>query len=142
MSELRNKIVLAEGTLDERTIYLNRPKGRKSREMMPKVLAFMTELSKQQTESANDTESVSKLILQFWSKSEFEDELVPFVLQLDTTDGRKYLDENLTTVEMIDAFSKAAQYLIEESFQRKEVEEALGKSSAEVQETPAPKKAR
>ena len=138
MSELRNKIVLSEGTDYERTIYLNRPKGRKAREMMPKVLAFMTELSKQQ-EDATDVESVSRLILQFWSKSEFEEMLVPFVLQMDTQEGRKYLDENCTLVEILDAFSKAAQYLIEESFQRKEVEEAMGKSNVEAQEAPVKK---
>jgi hypothetical protein len=141
MSDLRNKIVLAEGTDYERTIYLNKPKGRKAREMMPKVLAFMSELSKSQDNgSVSDVEEVSNMMLKFWSKSEFEDVLVPFVLQMDTVEGKRYLDENCTTVEIIDAFSKAAQYLIEESFQRAEVEEALGKSTEEAQEARKAKK--
>lgn len=141
MSEKRNKIVLNEGYEEEKTIYLKRPKGRKAREMMPKVLSFMSELSLEADEDGNaDVETVSVLIGRFWSKEEFEDTLLPFVLQMEDEEGRKYLEEECTVVDILDAFSKAASYLIEESFQRKEVEEALGKSEEEVQETHSRKK--
>lgn len=135
MIEIRNKIVLGEGTDQEKTIYLSKPKGRKAREMMPKVLAFMSELSKNQSSGKKNTmDEVSKTISQFWSKTEFESELLPFVLQLDTIDGRTYLEENCTIGEILQSFTKAAQYLIEESFQREEVQDALGKSQDEAQE--------
>ena len=135
MSDLRNKIVLSEGTEDERTIYLNRPKGRRAREMMPKVLAFMAELSKNTDDNGDtDVEQASALVDKFWNRDEFEEVLVPFVLQMDDESGRKYLDNNCTTVEILDAFSSAASYLVEESFSRKEVEEAMGKSKEEAQE--------
>lgn len=138
MSDVKNKIVLAEGTEQEKTIYLQKPKGRKARETMPKVLTFMAELSK--NTGSNDMNTVSNLVSTLWSKSDFEDNLVPFVLQLDNPEGRRYLDENCTLVEILEAFSKAAQYLLEESFQRPEVQEALGKSIVEVQETQKTKK--
>lgn len=134
--ESRNKIVLSEGTEAERTIYLKRPKGRKAREMMPKVLAFMSDLSKVADDGgdADDIESVLSLVNKFWSAEVFENELVPFVLQMESEDDKKYLNEECTIVDIIDGFTKAAQFLIEESFQRKEVQEAMGKSTEEAQE--------
>lgn len=133
MSDQRHKIILGEGTDYEKTIYLERPKGRKSREMMPKVLSFMAQL-KDLRQDENDLGSILALVDAFWTRDEFENILVPYVLGLDNPEGRKYLDENCTMVEIMEAFSSAANFLIEQSFARREVQAALGKSTDEAPE--------
>lgn len=125
---VRNKIVIGEGTDYEKTILLQRPKGRRAREMMPKVLDFMTKLSQVQESGSGGVSDVSKLIGAFWDYEEFEKTLVPYVLQMEDDEGRRYLNEEGTLGDILDAYIQAAQYLIEESFNRKEVQEALGKS--------------
>ncbi len=138
-----NKIVIGEGQDYERTIYLTKPKGRKAREIMPKVLQFMNRLQETQADGDADKNSlmgVVTLLNVFWTGPEFEDVIAPFVLQLDSPDGRKYLDEQVSTGEMLNSFIKSAEYLIESSFGQAEVQEALGKSNAEAQEAQKTKK--
>lgn len=139
-----NKIVIGEGQDYERTVYLTKPKGRKAREIMATVLEFMNKLQKTQASGDADQNSLMGIITLlnvFWTGSEFEDVIAPFVLQLDNPEGRKYLDEQVSTGEMLNSFIKAAEYLIESSFGQAEVQEALGKSNDEAQEAPKNKKA-
>ena len=132
MSDTKFRIVLGEGTDYEKTIFIDRPKGRKAREMMPKILSFMSKL-KDMNENERDLDSVLGLIDAFWSRAEFEDVFVPYVFGLDNPEGMKYLSDNCTIVEIMEAFSAAAYFLIEQSFARKEVQAALGKSVDEAQ---------
>lgn len=140
MSE-RHKLTIGTGTDYEKVLYIESPKGRKAREKMPKVLAFAAKLQGLRSDERSDLETILQMVDTFWGMSEFENELVPYVLGLDTEDGKKYLDENCTMVEVIDAFNEAAGFLIERSFNRVEVQEALGKSENEAQKE-APKKVR
>ncbi len=70
----------------------------------------------------------------FWGNEEFEDIILPYVLQLDTPEGKKWLEEHGGPLEILEAFVKAAQYSISSTFGGDEVEEALGKSDAAQQE--------
>ncbi|NJO31717.1 MAG: hypothetical protein HC874_32330 [Richelia sp. SL_2_1] len=132
MADVKHKIVLGENTDYEKTIYIDRPKGRKAREMMPKILSFMGKL-KDLRQDENDLDSILGLVDAFWSREEFENVLVPYVLGLDNPEGMKFLDENCTMVEIMEAFSSASGFLIEQSFSRRDVQAALGKSTDEAQ---------
>jgi hypothetical protein len=136
---MEHKIVFGEGTDYERELYVHPPKGKKARMMMPKILSFMSMIAEKQRSSGKeeeglDFEQINSMLTAFWSTSEFEDVLVPFVLGLDDPEGRKYLEENGTTMDIVSSFMVAAQHLIEESFGRKEVQAALGKSNEEAPE--------
>lgn len=132
MSE-RQTIVIGEGQDYEKTVYVERPKGRKAREMMPKVLSFMAKL-RDLKQDETDIDSILSLVDAFWSRTEFENELVPYVLGMDTPEGKEWLNDNGTIVEIMEAFSTAANFLIEQSFSKAEVQAALGKSADEAPE--------
>ena len=136
MSE-RHKLTIGLGTDYEKVLYIEPPKGRKAREKMPKVLGFAAKLQGLRSDERSDLDTILQMVDTFWGVETFENELVPYVLGLDNDEGRKYLDENCTMVEVIDAFNEAAGFLIERSFNRAEVQEALGNSEVE-----APKEAR
>lgn len=125
-------IVIGEGTDYEKVLHIERPKGKIARKMMPKILDFMASI-KDMNSGETELESVLNLINTFWSMEEFEEVLVPYVLGLDDEQGRQYLDENCTIIELIESFTKAANFLIEESFSKAEVQQALGKSKTEAQ---------
>lgn len=136
---MENKLIFGEGTDYQRELYIKAPRGKKARLMMPKVLNFMSKVAERQREAGKeeeglDFEEINAMLSAFWSTDEFEDSLVPFVLGLDDPEGRKYLEDNGTTMDIVASFMVAAQYLIEESFGRKEVQAALGKSSDEAPE--------
>jgi len=134
---MKNKIVIAEGQEHEKTIYLENPKGKMARKIIPKVLDFMDKLQKSQEEGDQEAETLAGIVRMlnvFWDEDEFEEVIAPFVLQLNTPEGRKYLEENVTVGEMISAFTQAANYLIEASFGREDVQEAVGKSAVEARE--------
>lgn len=134
-----NTIIFGEGTDYERTLHLKAPRGKKARVMMPRILSFMSAVAEKQRASGKeedglDFEEINAMLTAFWSNNDFEDILVPFVLGLDDPEGKKYLEENGTTMDIVASFMAAAQYMIEESFGRKEVQAALGKSSDEAPE--------
>lgn len=132
MSE-RHKIVLGEGEDYEKTVYIEKPKGRKAREMMPKVLSFAAKLQQLRADEKDNIETFLALVEAFWGQNDFEEVLLPYVLGLDNPEGRKYLNENCTLVELMEAFNVAAGFLIEQSFSKPEVQAALGKSTDEAQ---------
>lgn len=131
MSE-RHKIILGEGEDYEKTLYIDRPKGRKAREMMPKVLSFAAKLQQLRADEKDNLDAFLMLVEAFWGQAEFEETLLPYVLGLDNDAGKKYLNENCTLVELMEAFNDAAGFLIEQSFSRPEVQAALGKSTDEA----------
>lgn len=138
----RHKVIFGEGTDYERVLWIDRPTGRKAREMMPKVLSFAAKLQSLRTEERSDLDTILEMIETFWGKDEFENELAPYVLGLDNPDGLKFLNEKGTIVELLDSFNDAAGFLIEQAFNRQEVQEALGKSENEAQVEAPTKKAR
>jgi hypothetical protein len=128
----RHKITFGEGTDYEKTLYIERPKGRRSREMMPKVLSFAAKLQDLKTEEQTNLDTILQMVDTFWGLDEFENVLVPYVLGLDNPEGLEFLKNNGTMVEVIDAFNEAAGFLIDQSFSRAETQEALGKSKDEA----------
>lgn len=126
---LTKEIVFGEGTEYKRILIINRPKGAAARAYMPEVIKFMQHMRKAFGDKAMLEENdLLEVILTFWEMEKFEKELVPFVLNLDNPDGRKYLQENGTMGEILEAFLEASQWLVVNSFGRPEVQEALGKS--------------
>lgn len=133
---VRNKIVMAAEREDEALVefvrLLKRPKGRRAREMMPKVLKFMGKLSELQANmNSSNPLAIADFVEAIWGDPSFERELLPFVLQMEGEEDVKKLTDEFMSLDIINAFSKAAQYLIEESFQRPEVQQALKKSDGE-----------
>lgn len=118
---------------------LRPPKGRLARQMMPRVLRFMGEVA-DITEGQKSIPGLTGqlgVIEKFWTDPAYENELFPFILQLETDEERRIVDEELTMVEIIQSITEAAQYLISESFQRKDVQEALKKSDGGEPSPPA-----
>ncbi len=139
--EVRNKIVLVwvddDGNSHEHAKLLKRPKGKPAREFMPKVLGFLSEIGDYQTElDKNQDDSLSGQTEMITRFQKYED-LFPFILQLQDGDkvtdeeGMRILNEELTTVELMEPVFKAAEYIVSESLHRPEVEQALKKSDGE-----------
>lgn len=136
---MENKIIFGEGTDYQRELTIRPPRGKAARMMMPRILSFMSSVAQKQRDLGRedeglDFEEINEMLTAFWKTSEFEDVLVPFVLGLDNPEGRKFLEENGTTMDIVSSFMTASQQLIEESFGRKEVQAALGKSNDEAPE--------
>jgi hypothetical protein len=134
---LTKEIVFGPGTTYQRLIVIDRPKGKNARRFMPEVVAFVRDLretlarrlDERDYESDEvDLDMVMDMINTFWETDKFENEILPFALNLDTPEGRKFLEENGTQGEVMEAFLEAARWLVTNSFGRPEVQEALGKS--------------
>lgn len=135
MLDKSTKIVLGKGTEYEKEVVIVRPKGKLARKMMPKVLGVVAKM-RELNVSEDNFDASMQLINTFWGVDEFENEILPYVLNLDTEEGRQYLDENCTLGEILSAFNEAAGFLLEETFGSPEVQEALGKSQEEALEAP------
>lgn len=131
-SDKKHKVIIGEGTDYEKVLWIDRPKGAEARKMMPRVLGFAAKMQGLKQDEQDNIGSVLALVEAFWGFEEFENSLLPYVLGLNDEKGRKYLNENCTMMELMDAFNSAAGFLIEESFARAEVQAALGKSTEEA----------
>lgn len=120
-------VVLGEGTEFEKKIELKPLRGKNARYMMPKVLAFLAKMRNMQ-ESSDQFETAVTLMDLLWSNNEFEEVILPFVLGVSTEELENYGNMDLITI-----FSEAANYLIESTFSRREVQAAMGKSDEEAQ---------
>lgn len=120
-----NKITLCPGTDHERTILLKVPEGKAGREKTVRLLPLMAHL--QQFDGKEiDLALLSSVIGQLWSKDDFEDEILPFVLGMESANDRAYLDEHLGLIEAFDVFARAASYVMSGGM-REEVQAALKK---------------
>ena len=131
-----NVIIIAEGTDHEYVKRLAVPKGRQARKTMPKLLNFMAALSDKGDvfDAANENlGGMVDLIETIWDYDNFEEELVPFALQMTSAEEQQLLENEFTLIEIMEAFMVAAQYLIESSLNKPEVQEALKKSKPEVE---------
>ena len=129
-------IVIAEGTDYEYTKTLQVPKGRQARKTMPKLLNFMSKLADkgdvfQAAES--DLGTMVELIESIWDYDNFEEELVPFALQMTGQKEQELLENEFTLIQIMEAFMVAAQFMIEASLNKPEVQEALKKSKPAVE---------
>lgn len=131
-----NVIIIAEGTDHEYTKKLKVPKGRVARKTMPALLDFMATLSDKEDVLDANSQNMSgmvTLISDIWDYDNFEEELVPFALQMLTSEEQELLANEFTLIEIMEAFMVAAQYLIESSLSKPEVQEALKKSKTGVE---------
>ena len=149
---VRNKVewtwVDDDDVVQTYTKLLKRPKGKEARKLMPTVLQFMGEMaelgaSEQDLEDIDAGTLLSQLglIQKFWEDEMYEEKLFPFILQIEGAEEQRIYDDELTMIEIINSVATAAQYLIEESFSRPEVQEALKKSDGGEQKAAEGEKA-
>jgi len=140
--EVRNKVVLEwlddDGNPHKFDIRLRRPKGKVARQAMPKVLSFLTEIGdhQEQLEKSQDQNLTSQTaMIALFEKHE---ELFPFILQIQgNKEAMRIYELELVTIELMEPVFAAAQYIVSESLNRPEVQEALKKSGGEeVKEEP------
>src|SRR4030067_1899429 len=137
--EVRNKIVFTwvddSREPHEYVKHLRRPKGRQARLNLPKITAFLGKIAelqerieKQSKKGASVADNMAMIESFFTPENE---QLFPFILQMETEDELRILNEELTAIEVIEAVSKAATYIVEESLNRSEVQQALKKLGGE-----------
>lgn len=137
---VRNLVVLYyyDDETDERKEYekrLRRPKGRAARIKLPTVIRFLSEIADLQAEieaSGDETISANARLLEEFFTEKNED-LFAYVLQLDTGEEQTIL-ENMQAFDVLEVVIEAANYLIDASFNRPEVQQALKKSDGEEPE--------
>lgn len=111
---------------------LKRPKGRAARKSLPLLLDFMEKLQATGTSfNDDDPAQMISLIKSIWNYQQFEEELIPLVLQFNTDKERKLLDEEFTVIELLEPFFEAVSWTIQESLNKEGVQTALGKSKGE-----------
>lgn len=149
--EVRNLVVFRwideEDNVHEYNKRLRKPKGRKAREFMPRVLRFLGEVADKYSQADAEDEqfssSTADIIAQFFTHE--NEDLFVYILQVDEDDeeGRRILEEEMNSMDTLDVVIQAAQYLVSESLNRTEVQQALKKSDGdetqEEEEAPASK---
>jgi hypothetical protein len=131
-----NKVTLNPHHPDyERTILLPEPRGRKARETTVELMPFLEYMSKFVDVDGNiarqDIQLFSGIITTLWSKKDFEERLLPFVLGLDPNNetDRETL-ESLTLTGAFEAFIQGFNYLMSGS-NDEEFQAAKKKSNGE-----------
>jgi hypothetical protein len=132
-----NKITIAARTPYEKTILLQRPKGKENRKRMAKVYPILGKLedmarqvqeAQDQGKRLSETLLFSQLISDLWDEDTFENDILPFVFQ--GCDG-EYLEE-LEIPDIIAPFMKGVRYLATQE-NTPELAEALKKSEGEAE---------
>lgn len=126
---IANKITIAPHTDHERTIRLKVPRGRVNRKKTAELLPLLGELQEFADDSgAVDMKKMGAIISKLWGSEKFEDEIIPFALQME--EDLAYLEE-LTMMEVFQAFMEAASYILGGEASTPEFEEAAKKSTGE-----------
>lgn len=126
-----NKITIAARTPYEKTILLQRPKGKENRKKMAKVYPILGKLEDMARQVQNAEGKISETVLfaqmisDLWTDDVFEDEILPFVFQGCSPE---YLEE-LEVPDIIAPFMKGVRYLATQE-NTPELAEALKKSEA------------
>lgn len=126
-----NKITIAARTPYEKTILLQRPKGKENRKKMAKVYPILGKLEDMARQVQNAQGKISETVLfaqmisDIWDDDVFEDEILPFVFQGCSSE---YLEE-LEVPDIIAPFMKGVRYLATQE-NTPELAEALKKSEA------------
>jgi hypothetical protein len=131
-----NKVTIAPHTDHERTILLKVPAGRENRKKTAQLLPFIVDIERLRPQKDEDGEGESQVNLaamaamidSLWGENsdKFEDEILPFALQMDLQKDQKYLDK-LTLMEAFEAFLTASMFHISGG-RTDEAVEALKKS--------------
>ncbi len=147
-------ITLSRGYPEEKQITLSRPKGSNARQKMAEVLAFSKKVQQIRKEvddlngSGDDqsedmiAEKMLQVIEILWNEPDFESVILPFVLDMESEEDRKYLQEEGTPVEILAAFYVASQWKLEQAYGGNATQQALGKSAEEAQEAQPKKRKR
>lgn len=107
-----NQILIAEGTDLERVVDLKIPRGKQYRNKHLRLLETFGELENVAKDGVSNLKSIIEVINNlFGSSDDFEDEMVPFVLSMDSNDDLEFLD-NLTPMEKFTAYMQAASYIV------------------------------
>ena len=129
--EVRNKVTIFwfddDGNQHEHVIRLKRPKGRAARQAMPRVLAFLSDIGDYQTEIEKAGDQSIGAQAELINKFEAHEDLFPFILQVEDNSETGKVLEDLTIIELMEPVFNAAQYLVSESLNRPEVQQALKK---------------
>lgn len=131
LMEQPDVIVLGAGEEYEKVVRLKPPQGKMARRKMPRVLDFMKKLEKLQNKVDKDADSGDRTVafmMFLWDNPEFEESILPFTLQMESPEDLKWLEEHGLPLEIVSAFMKAAQFLVEKSLAREDVSVALKKS--------------
>lgn len=132
-----NKITIAARQPYEKTILLQRPKGKENRKKMAKVypiLGKLEDMARQVQDAQNEGKKLSETILfaqlisDLWEEDVFENEILPFVFQGCSPE---YLEE-LEVPDIIAPFMKGVRYLATQE-NTPELAEALKKSEGEAE---------
>ena len=132
-----NKLTIAAKTPYEKTILLQRPKGKENRKRMAKVYPILGKLEdmanqvqKAQEEGKRLSETIlfAQLISEIWDDDVFENEILPFVFQGCSPE---YLEE-LEIPDIIAPFMKGVRFLATQE-NTPELAEALKKSEGEAE---------
>lgn len=135
-----NKVTIAPKTEWEKTILLERPKGRENRVKVAKIMPFVTRFEEFVEESDDDLSDIQRrrrnarfmtVMAEVWAEPNFEEEIVPFVLNLDDEPGRRYL-ENLEFTDLMGPVMKAMMYVTSRE-NTPALQESLKKSEGEVE---------
>jgi len=141
--DVRNKILMQwtddDGKENEYLILLRRPKGRKARLLMPRVLQFLGQVSDVSAKIEDEDQSFAaqtKVMDTFFTQA--NEELFRFILQIDEDpEGQRILEDEMTLIDTIQCVTEAARYMVEESLNRPEVQRALKKSGGDEPENEA-----
>jgi hypothetical protein len=124
-----NKVTIAPHTNHERTILLKVPAGRENRKKTAQLLPFIVEIERlRPKEGEANLAAMAEMIESIWGENsdKFEEEILPFALQMDLQKDQKYLDK-LTLMEVFEAFLSAAMFIVSGG-RTDEAVEALKKS--------------
>lgn len=128
-----NKITIAPRTNIERTILLQRPKGRENRKKMAMLYPIVgkgEDLAQmvQNGGGHKQNQLFAQMIKEFWDDDSFEEVILPFVFQ---GCEQEYLDE-LEVADIVQPFMKALRFLAQRE-NPEEMETALKKSQGEAE---------
>lgn len=104
-----NQIIVAKGKPYQRIITINPPRGRKNRKKLATHFPLIASLRKLSSE--DQFGSMAEVMRELWASDEFEGEVLPLVLGLETPDERLYLEE-LTLMEAFQAFAEAVSVIM------------------------------
>jgi len=153
------EVVIAEGKEWEKTVSVPYPKGKKWRKMSPKLMQFVlkfSESSRKLSEPQSEYVEAGDVITpdgqispedefkknldmitaigSLWSEDEFENDYLPAVLGLDTKEGRKYLENECTMMDIVEPFLTAASLIMAASMGGDDVQAALKNSQPDEDE--------
>ena len=104
-----NEIVIAAGLPQEKLHKLKIPVGKSGRKKTAKLLPLMSGL--EHLERNQTIEGIGKMVNDLWDQETFEEEMLPFVLNMEDGEGQAYL-ETIDLMTALEAFIEGAMFII------------------------------